>query len=89
MKASEIEKRAQFLVDSEGKRTAVVITLADWQQLLNKLEEIQNLEKPLPTYEETPPIEIAELELAYQEANDEIDSAWELAIADGLADETW
>lgn len=30
-----------------------------------------------------------ELEKAYREANQEIDSTWDVTIADGLADETW
>ena len=30
-----------------------------------------------------------ELEQAYKEANQEIDAAWDLTVADGLADETW
>lgn len=30
-----------------------------------------------------------ELEEAYREANQEVDSDWELTVADGLADETW
>lgn len=30
-----------------------------------------------------------ELETAYREANQEVNSDWELTVADGLADETW
>jgi metal-responsive CopG/Arc/MetJ family transcriptional regulator len=30
-----------------------------------------------------------ELESAYREASSEVDSAWELTVADGLIDETW
>ena len=30
-----------------------------------------------------------ELEEAYRQASSEIDSAWDLTIADGLTDETW
>ena len=30
-----------------------------------------------------------ELEEAYREASQEVDPAWDVAIADGLADETW
>lgn len=30
-----------------------------------------------------------ELEEAYREASAEVDSAWDLTVADGLADETW
>jgi metal-responsive CopG/Arc/MetJ family transcriptional regulator len=30
-----------------------------------------------------------ELETSYREANAEVDKAWETAISDGLADETW
>lgn len=30
-----------------------------------------------------------ELEQAYREASREVDPAWEVATADGLADETW
>lgn len=30
-----------------------------------------------------------ELEAAYREASSEIDSDWDLTIADGLIDETW
>ncbi|MBR8836241.1 MAG: CopG family transcriptional regulator [Stigonema ocellatum SAG 48.90 = DSM 106950] len=30
-----------------------------------------------------------ELEEAYREASAEVDSAWDVTVADGLADETW
>jgi antitoxin ParD1/3/4 len=30
-----------------------------------------------------------ELEFAYQQASAEVDSAWDVTVADGLADETW
>ncbi|MEG4272241.1 MULTISPECIES: CopG family transcriptional regulator [unclassified Microcoleus] len=30
-----------------------------------------------------------ELESAYRQASSEVDSAWELTVADGLTDETW
>mgnify|MGYP005845012297 CR=1 FL=1 len=30
-----------------------------------------------------------ELELAYQQANIEVDTDWDITIADGLVDETW
>ncbi|MBE9168216.1 CopG family transcriptional regulator [Pleurocapsales cyanobacterium LEGE 06147] len=30
-----------------------------------------------------------ELETAYREASKEVDPAWEITVADGLADETW
>ena len=30
-----------------------------------------------------------ELESAYRQASSEIDSAWDITIADGLTDETW
>ncbi|MEG4233521.1 CopG family transcriptional regulator [Microcoleus sp. Pol11C3] len=30
-----------------------------------------------------------ELESAYRQASSELDSAWELTVADGLTDETW
>ena len=30
-----------------------------------------------------------ELEAAYHEANTEVNSDWELTVADGLTDETW
>lgn len=30
-----------------------------------------------------------ELEAAYREANADVDSGWELTVADGLTDETW
>ncbi len=30
-----------------------------------------------------------ELESAYRQASSEIDSAWDITVADGLTDETW
>ena len=30
-----------------------------------------------------------ELESAYRQASSEVDSAWDLTVADGLTDETW
>lgn len=30
-----------------------------------------------------------ELESAYRQASSEVESAWELTVADGLTDETW
>lgn len=34
-------------------------------------------------------LRLQELEVAYREASQEVDPAWDVAIADGLSDEAW
>ena len=35
--------REQYLVDDEGKKTAVLLPLAEWQRILTDLEEFRDI----------------------------------------------
>jgi hypothetical protein len=52
---------AQFLVDADGHRTAVVLPLADFRALVERLEELEDLQTILERKSE-PAIAIASLE---------------------------
>ena len=45
MSASEILQQAQFLVDAEGNRKAVVFDYSLWQELLTLLEDLEDAEE--------------------------------------------
>lgn len=56
-----------YLSDSNGKPTAVVIPIREWEMLKKKHEDLQQLEKPLPVSKKKPsdfagtlPVDIAE-----------------------------
>ena len=42
MNSTKILNRAQYLVDSNGKKTAVVLPYSDWQELLILLKDAED-----------------------------------------------
>jgi len=52
---------AQFLVDADGHRTAVVLPLADFRALVERLEELEDLQT-IAERKTEPTIAIASLE---------------------------
>jgi len=38
-----IQLHEQYLVDDEGNRKAVVVTLIEWEQILEALEELEDI----------------------------------------------
>ena len=45
MSIAELMRAAQFLVDADGNRKAVVIDYAVWEELLALLEELEDAEE--------------------------------------------
>ncbi len=45
MSPTELIKQAQFVVDANGNKKAVVIDLAIWEQLLTLLEDLEDAEE--------------------------------------------
>jgi hypothetical protein len=45
MGVTELLEAAQFLVDAEGKKKAVVLDLAIWEELLTLLEDLDDAEE--------------------------------------------
>jgi PHD/YefM family antitoxin component YafN of YafNO toxin-antitoxin module len=45
MIATEVLQKAQFLVDTNGKKKAVVFDLATWEELLALLEDLEDAEE--------------------------------------------
>jgi hypothetical protein len=45
MSVSEVLQQAQFLVDSEGNKKAVVFDYSLWQELLTLLEDLEDAEE--------------------------------------------
>jgi PHD/YefM family antitoxin component YafN of YafNO toxin-antitoxin module len=42
MNISELSQRVQFLVDAQGHKSAVLVSLDDWEQLLTLLEDLED-----------------------------------------------
>jgi len=45
MNAKELSQRVQFVVDAEGHKSAVLVSLDDWEQLLTFLEDLEDAEE--------------------------------------------
>ncbi|MGH9360719.1 MAG: hypothetical protein ACRD2T_02295 [Thermoanaerobaculia bacterium] len=45
MSVSDVLQRAQFLVDAEGKKRAVVFDYSLWEELLTLLEDLEDAEE--------------------------------------------
>ncbi len=45
MKATELAQRVQFVVDAEGHKSAVILNVDDWEQLLTLLEDLEDAEE--------------------------------------------
>lgn len=65
MNATELSQRVQFIVDAEGHKSAVLVSLDDWEQLLTLLEDLEDAEEILRAGEEEDaiPWEQAKVEL--------------------------
>jgi len=66
MTADELIQTAQFLVDAEGNKKAVVVDYALWEELLTLLEDLEDAEelrRLKESNEEIIPWEQAEAEL--------------------------
>lgn len=61
----------QFLIDTEGRKTAVVLSIDDFRALIERLEELEDL-RLIEERKSEPRIDIASLEdlLAHVEAED-------------------
>jgi len=62
---------------------ALMRFIEHYQTVNNCKSRSQVIEKALVLLQEQ------ELERAYRQANTEVDTDWDITIADGLADETW
>jgi hypothetical protein len=62
---------AQFLIDADGQKTAVVLSIQDFRALVERLEELEDLQL-IEERKSEPSIAISSLEdlLARTEAND-------------------
>ena len=67
----ELYMSTQFLVDAEGRKTAVVLSIDDFRALIERLEELEDLHL-IEDRKPEPRIDIASLEdlLARVEAED-------------------
>ncbi len=45
MNITELSQRIQFVVDAEGKKSAVLLSVEDWEQMLNLLEDLEDAEE--------------------------------------------
>ena len=45
MNAAELLQRSQFVVDAQGHKSAVLLSLDDWEQLLTILEDLEDAEE--------------------------------------------
>lgn len=45
MNATELSQRVQFVVDAEGHKSAVLVSVDDWEKLLTLLEDMEDAEE--------------------------------------------
>ena len=45
MNATELLERVQFIVNAKGQQSAVLLSMQDWEQLLNILEDLEDAEE--------------------------------------------
>ena len=45
MNTTELSQRVQFVVNAEGHKSAVLVSLDDWEQLLTLLEDLEDAEE--------------------------------------------
>ncbi|MUG91036.1 hypothetical protein F7734_00370 [Scytonema sp. UIC 10036] len=45
MNATQLSQKVQFVVNAEGKKSAVLLSLEDWEQLLTLLEDLEDAEE--------------------------------------------
>lgn len=69
MNATELSQRVQFVVDAEGKKSAVLVSVEDWEQLLTLLEDLEDaaeIRRARTEEEEAIPWEQAKAELGIE-----------------------
>ncbi len=45
MNVTQLLQKVQFVVNAEGKKSAVLLSLEDWEQLLTLLEDLEDAEE--------------------------------------------
>ncbi len=63
MQVNELIEKAQILVDSTGKKKAILLDYAFWEELLDDLEDMEALDRVRETSDEYIPWEEARAEL--------------------------
>ena len=63
MQINELIEKAQILVDSTGKKKAILLDYALWEELLEDLEDMETLDRVRGTGQEYVPWEEAKAEL--------------------------
>ena len=63
MQVNELIEKAQILVDSTGKKKAILLDYAFWEELLEDLEDMEALDRSRETGGEYVPWEQAKAEL--------------------------
>ncbi len=66
MNITELSQRVQLVVNAEGKKSAVLLSVEDWEQMLNLLEDLEDAEeirRARAEEEEAIPWEQAKVEL--------------------------
>ena len=69
MNISELSQRVQFVVNAEGHKSAVLVSLDDWEQLLTLLEDLEDaaeIRRARTEDEEAIPWEQAKAELGIE-----------------------
>ena len=69
MQVNELIEKAQVLVDSTGKKKAILLDYAFWEELLEDLENMEALDHIRDTGEEYVPWEQAKAELQTEGIN--------------------
>lgn len=68
MNVTELSQRVQFVVDAQGRKFAVLVSVEDWKQLLTLLEDLEDAAgiRHIRTEEDAIPWEQAKAELGIQ-----------------------
>ncbi|GAA6620110.1 type II toxin-antitoxin system Phd/YefM family antitoxin [Scytonema sp. NUACC26] len=45
MNTIQLSQKVQFVINAEGKKSAVLLSLEDWEQLLTLLEDLEDAEE--------------------------------------------
>lgn len=52
MNTTQLLEKVQFVVDTQGNQSAVLLNIEDWEQLLNLLEDLEDANDILEAKEE-------------------------------------
>ena len=63
MQVNDLIEKAQVLVDSTGKKKAILLDYTSWEELLEDLEDMEALDRARETGDEYVPWEQAKAEL--------------------------